>query len=168
MISKSDLLILIVASSALAVGIYRWHTNTQDVSAITIPANSRVAVVDPAVVDPAVVNPVEPVSSSQQSSDTMPGQTGDSTSLNVQSADNVNNDPVVVQTITESAPVQGIVVETTAATSAAQSVGVHQVQAGDYLGKIASQYNTDVQTLRELNGITGTIIHVGEDILYPL
>ena len=169
MISKSDLLILIVASSALAVGIYRWHTNTQDVSAITIPANSRFAVVDPAVVDPAVVNPVEPVSSSQQSSDTMLGQTGDSTSLNAQSGDdNLNNDPVVVQTITESAPVQGIVVESTAATSAAQSVGVHQVQTGDYLGKIALQYDTDVQTLRDLNGLTGTIIHVGEDILYPL
>ena len=158
MISKSDLLILVVASSALAVGIYRWHTNTQDVSAITIPASSRVAVVETA-------ESVDPVSGSQLSKDTMLSQSGNTT---VASTDNPNNNPVVVQTIAETEPVPTIVVETSAATSESQSVGVHQVQTGDYLGKIAQQYNTDVQTLRDLNGISGTIIHVGQDILYPL
>ncbi len=154
MISKSDLLILVVASSALAVGIYRWHTNTQDVSAITIPASSRVAVVETA-------ESVDAVNGSQLSNDSM-------LSTTVASTDNANSNPVVVQTITETEPVQAIVVETTTATSESQSLGVHQVQSGDYLGKIAQQYNTDVQTLRDLNGISGTIIQIGQDILYPL
>lgn len=154
MISKSDLLILVVASSALAVGIYRWHTNTQDVSAITIPASSRVAVVETA-------ESVDAVNGSQLSNDSM-------LSTTVASTDNANSNPVVVQTIAETEPVQAIVVETTTATSESQSLGVHQVQSGDYLGKIAQQYNTDVQTLRDLNGISGTIIQIGQDILYPL
>ena len=40
MIPKSDLVILTVASCALAIGLFRWQQNTQNVSVVTIPASS--------------------------------------------------------------------------------------------------------------------------------
>lgn len=39
-IPKSDLVIMTVATCALALGIFRWHQNTQNVSVVTIPASS--------------------------------------------------------------------------------------------------------------------------------
>jgi len=72
------------------------------------------------------------------------------------------NNQVVVQTLPEPATVTEVVV-----TSSAQTVGSHIVQSGDYLGKIANQYGTDVQTLRDLNGISGSVIQIGQEILYP-
>jgi N-acetylmuramoyl-L-alanine amidase len=39
-IPKSDLVILTVASCALAIGLFRWQQNTQNVSVVTIPASS--------------------------------------------------------------------------------------------------------------------------------
>ncbi|MEE9333903.1 MAG: LysM peptidoglycan-binding domain-containing protein [Granulosicoccaceae bacterium] len=47
MIQKTDLLILVLATAGLSVGIYRWHENTQNVSAVTIPASSMVVIPAP-------------------------------------------------------------------------------------------------------------------------
>ena len=51
--------------------------------------------------------------------------------------------------------------------SSDQGLGVHRVEPGDYLGKIAIRYDTDVQTLRNINGIEGSTILVGQEIRYP-
>lgn len=143
MISKSDLVILVVASAALGFGVFRWHQNTQDVNAITIPASNRVSA-EPAANKTVVAGSTRVIESS--------------------------SNQVVVQTLPNPEPVPEIVVNDTTTSSAAESVnlGTHLVRSGDYLGKIANQYGTDVNTLRDLNGITGTVIHVGEEILYPL
>lgn len=136
MISTSDIVILVVASGALAVGVYRWHQNTQDVSAITIPASSR------QVVEPAINAPQAP--------------------------------ELVVRTIVDTDPVTEIIVPQQSEVAALSeniqdpSLGTHRVVSGDFLGKIAQQYGTDVDTLRELNGISGSLIEVGQEILYPL
>lgn len=149
MISTSDIVILVLASGALAVGIYRWHDNTQDVSAVTIPANSRMLV---------------------DTNNAMPEPTLEkkSTLTATNNSAAMEHTPVVVKTLTENEPVNGIVVGETEQTTQSQNLGVHKVRPGDYLGKIAKQYGTDTQTLRNLNGISGSLIHVGEEILYPL
>jgi len=41
-IAKSDLVILVVSSSLLALAIYRWDQNTRDVNTSTVLANTRV------------------------------------------------------------------------------------------------------------------------------
>lgn len=136
MISTSDIVILVVASGALAVGVYRWHENTQDVSAITIPASSKQAV------EPGIEAPQAP--------------------------------ELTVRTIVDSDPVTEIIVpQTSEVATSSESVanpalGTHRVVSGDILGRIARQYDTDVETLRELNGINGSLIEVGQEILYPL
>jgi len=148
-ISKSDLFILVVASAALGVGIMRWHQNTQDVSAITVPASTRI-----------VTEPLEPVEVPVVNNDAI--TTANNTVVQSLPAD---AKPVTVQTLNQPI-VQEIQAEPTVQ-STDQGLGVHRVESGDYLGKIAIQYGTDVQTLRRLNNIDGSIILVGQEILYP-
>jgi len=159
-ISKSDLVILVVSCSALAVGVFRWHQNTQDVSAITIPAsaNSRV------IVEPIQNDSALPVFKTAQVPDT---STISAQPINVtsQTASLTANQPVE-QTLPQPVPVVEVVVAS--ANADALELGTHEVRSGDYLGKIASQYNTDVQTLRDLNDISGSVIQIGQEILYPL
>ena len=42
------------------------------------------------------------------------------------------------------------------------------MRSGDYLGRIAQRHGTSVAVLRELNGIRGSTIQVGQRIRYPL
>jgi len=158
-ISKSDLIILVIASSALAVGIFRWHQNTQDVSAITIPASANSTVM---------------VDSAQTRVQPEPGfkTTGESNATAVNTAIQTDADgQIVVQTQTKviqpTQPVVEVVVGNTTNSAESIELGKHQVESGDYLGKIANQYGTDVQTLRELNNISGSVIQIGQEILYP-
>ena len=140
-ISKSDLVILVLASSALGASVYRWHSNTQEVSTITVPANTQIVSVD---------TPVSAVQPSAQDTVATVSQ-------------------VTVQTIPEADAVPEIIVtEPAVASSESINLGSHEVRSGDYLGKIARQYGTDVQTLRDINGINGSVIQIGQEILYPL
>lgn len=47
----------------------------------------------------------------------------------------------------------------------AQDDGIHIVVAGDTLSEIAAAYGTDVETLRELNDITGNLIRIGQRLI---
>jgi len=152
-ISTSDIVILVAASSALAVGVYRWHSNTQDVSAITIPANNRVVV-------ESVNTPNAAALDSTPLTDSVPL----ATVVKTETVTPASNEPVLIQTT----PVENVVVTSTEPVPDSVSLGSHQVRAGDYLGKIADQYGTDVQTLRDLNNINGSIIQIGQEIFYPL
>ncbi len=165
MIGISDIVILAVASTALALGVFRWHQNTQDVSSITIPASSRTVVSSGSTVTS------EPTLVSSVSNANLAGSNGLSAT-----SDNLNIQPQVqVQTVQTA----GAAVTSTAsidASNAANTVqtndqsnqlSVHVVVAGDYLSRIAQQYGTDVATLRSLNGISGSLIVVGQEILYP-
>jgi membrane-bound lytic murein transglycosylase D len=45
---------------------------------------------------------------------------------------------------------------------------VHRVRRGDTLGKIARRYGTSVTALREMNGLRGSLIRVGQDLHVPV
>lgn len=47
----------------------------------------------------------------------------------------------------------------------AQAGRIHIVEPGDTLSEIAAAYGTDVATLRELNGISGNLIRVGQQLI---
>ncbi len=179
MISKSDLIILVLASGALAIGIFRWHQNTQDVNAITIPASASSTASNSRVVVEPVENSAVPNATAQTATvPTATVATSATTEAVIDSNTPVNrsiqtdaNGQIVVKTVAQPnaqpnaqpKPVVGVVVES----DDAITWGSHIVQSGDYLGKIADQYGTDVQTLRDLNNIRGSIIQIGQEILYP-
>jgi cell division protein FtsB len=49
--------------------------------------------------------------------------------------------------------------------SSTKGAAYHDVKRGDTLFNIAKRYNTDVNTLKELNGLTGNEIHLGERLI---
>ncbi len=151
MISKSDLIILVLASSALSVGIYRWHQNTQAVDAITVPASSQIG---------AAPNNGSVTTASLNSN----ANGTDSKAEYIK--------PVTVQTINAIEVDEPLASDKTTAlidnNEDQEQFGTHLVRSGDYLGKIAQRYETDVQTLRRINNISGSTILIGQEIRYPI
>ncbi|MBX2824112.1 MAG: LysM peptidoglycan-binding domain-containing protein [Gammaproteobacteria bacterium] len=47
------------------------------------------------------------------------------------------------------------------------SFRTHVVERGDVLSKIAIRYQTTVAELQALNELNGTVIHVGQKLVYP-
>ena len=43
----------------------------------------------------------------------------------------------------------------------------HKVQSGDTLYSIARRYNTSVNQLKQVNGLTGDVIRVGQSLRLP-
>jgi len=131
-IHKSDVLILALASCALAVGVFRWHQNTHTVNAVTIPASSNIG--ESALIPlPAVTTGAVPVVSDEGATTT------DSVTITSEATEAIEVNPYLEYT----------------------------VRAGDYLSKIAVEYDTNVRTLRELNNLSSTTIRVGQTLLYP-
>lgn len=162
-ISKSDIIILVLSSSALAFGVFRWHENTQNVSAITIPASSTHV-----VVEPLQDNNTLPLVGAIDNGNTNQGALPADTTTAVTQSTTPSIEPVVsAEPVVESNQGAAVVVTAQNLTESA-NLGKHQVRSGDYLGKIATQYGTDVQTLQSLNNISGSVIQIGQEILYPL
>jgi len=158
-IAKSDLVILVVSASALAVGIVRWQINTAApppvrivVPAATAPARQETA--------PVVDMTTEPLTS------ILPSAAGA-----VDSGTGGVTTPVVLPAAS------GAVREDRAPSTASPSTaspaageplyGVHQVVGGDSLGAIALRFGTSVEVLREINGLDGTTILIGQRLRYP-
>ena len=142
MIAKSDLIILVVSSTLLGVAVYRWDQNTRNVDTSTVLANTQVAATE-SVADTVTA--------------TAAGSSG--ALVTNQSADSLIADGADTPTT--------IVVEEPEVTEAASPFLIHTVRAGDSLSEIADTYNTSVQALREANGISGSTIFIGQEILYP-
>jgi LysM repeat protein len=157
-IGRSDLFILVVSASLLAVGIYRWQNNLSQLS-----ANAQQAQVQQVV--PASNSPVvSTISSANTVTQTaIPAVTGVQTSASVAVS---NPAPVVVVTNVADPVVPAVVANTTAING--PLYGSHIVISGDYLAKIAQQYGTTVETLQSVNSIVGTLIEVGDEIQFPL
>ncbi|MFC3883814.1 LysM peptidoglycan-binding domain-containing protein [Bacillus songklensis] len=49
-------------------------------------------------------------------------------------------------------------------TSASTYATIHKVQAGEYLSVIAPKYNTTVEKIKSLNGLTSNTIYVGQEL----
>jgi len=141
-IAKSDLIILVVSSTLLGVAVYRWDQNTRNVDTSTVLANTQVAATE-SVADSVTA--------------TAAGSSG--ALVTNQSADSLIADGVDTPTT--------IVVEEPEVIEAASPFLIHTVRAGDSLSEIADTYNTSVQALREANGISGSTIFIGQEILYP-
>jgi len=74
-------------------------------------------------------------------------------------------EPLPTVETTELPVAETVPVESTVET--ARPFLTHIVQSGDSLSEIASEYNTTVRELRDLNGISGSTIFIGQEILYP-
>jgi len=44
----------------------------------------------------------------------------------------------------------------------------HKIKFGENLGLLAARYNTSIQTIRQVNGIRGNLIHTGDSLLIPV
>lgn len=172
MIAKSDLFILIVSSSLLAAGIYRWQHNLASLA----PQSS--------VINSAHNNNTRPPANSTLVS----AQSGSAAANSQVSLPRVNatvitsTNPTTISTqpradlnspgnSVSGKPLQntGAIVPTTVSTQPNGPLyGAYQVEQGDYLGKIALTYGTTVNTLMGINELPDTVIEVGQIILYPL
>jgi LysM repeat protein len=155
-IAKSDLFILVVSASLLAVGIYRWQHNLSVIS-----ANAQQAQVQRFVParNATQVNAISSTNGLIQS--TIPAVSSVQTSIPVavstpSSTSNIVVAPAVASVITN--PTQ----------NSLPLFGSYIVVSGDYLLRIALRYGTTVQTLQDINNINGTLIEVGQEIQFPL
>jgi LysM repeat protein len=79
---------------------------------------------------------------------------------------NLNSDFLQVnQKLKVPAPAQPV--PTVAASTTASSTSVYVIKSGDYLGKIAKQFNTTVNELKSLNGLTSDRIYMGQALKVP-
>jgi len=133
----------VLATAGLSVGIYRWHENTQNISAVTIPASSSVAVTAPEM-------PAEDAAAA----------VGEVNVASINSAAGDSDD--VAETV-----VAQQIEETHSNQPAQEQFMEYVVRNGDSLSRIAVRHNTDVATLQRLNRITGTAIYAGQTLVYP-
>ena len=161
MIAKSDLVILVLSASALAVGVYRWQSNTGSVVA-SRPAVPVAAAPAPDVVpEPGATLPVAG-SLERPDGDIRPTVRRLSADEGVQ--------PDVPRVLGTPAPITEATLSVAPADTALAGeplYGVYRVRSGDYLGKIANEFGTSVATLRDINGIRGSTIQIGQEIRYP-
>ncbi|MBX2838267.1 MAG: LysM peptidoglycan-binding domain-containing protein [Gammaproteobacteria bacterium] len=154
MIAKSDLFILVTASAVLSFGVFRWNQNTQAVDAITIPASSRSVAAAP-VPETAATVPTAAVVT----------PTNDTNAAQVLNSTTANNGTNALDTNTIEVAEPVVVTE---AVVQQPSYANHVVTRGESLSIIANRYGTSVQALRDLNGITGSTILIGQNIRYPV
>ena len=185
MIAKSDVIILVVSASALAAGVYRWQSNMTMIStAQSISSAPTAAVLDSKQSTTyAMANTAQPAASTSVVTNTLAVTNNIATSAPVNRAvvtGNTANNGTQIVSVTNN----GNTAARNVVGNANQSnngnnnndnnqatgplYGAYLVRSGDYLGKIAETYGTTVETLRSINNITGSLIEVDQEILYPL
>lgn len=139
MIAKSDLIILVISSTLLGVAIYRWDQNTRHVDTSTVLANTTVSE-RASGAHSGSLDQTSSAANSGTSTQYVDPQTADSTTI-------VIEEPAPIETVTP--------------------YSIHTVRSGDSLSEIAARYNTSVNELQSINGISGSTIFVGQEIQYP-
>lgn len=185
MIALSDLVILTVSGTLLAAGIYRWQSNLpQDAVApattIVQERNQRPTSPDPALAGSRTPQSVESTGRTVSAPSTIGQGTGvptgnaalssatglpetsvqDSANSGVSTASSSGNADTATQPSSSSS------VDTASADTGLY--GSYIVESGDSLSIIAEDHGTNVQTLQRINGIDGSLIFVGQELLYPL
>lgn len=169
MIAKTDLFILVVSSSLLAAGVYRWQSN------LSLMANTAQQARNTTIQAPAINQGSTSVVSAIANNNSVTRTTITSvTGVQTSTSNNAATAPQVVVSssgsggsINASKPVEPVV----SAPSAVENrplYGTYTVVSGDYLSKIAQRYGTTVRTLQDINGISGSRIDVGQKLQYPL
>lgn len=177
MIAKSDITILALASALLAFGLFRAYGNSPQnlvvsknttISKATRQPRETVVSSSTAPTSARVTNEATAVSENSALADT-----DDSAIVEI-----ATNDPVTeVQPGLNKSDLEGATVIVEASTVIDQTnppdeaegvlLMVHTVRSGEYLSLLAQRYDTTVETLQELNGISGTTIQIGQDLIYP-
>ena len=193
MIAKSDLIILVVSASALAVGVFRWQQNTAAPEIVMIPASSRTVVEAP--LDPNANAAAErTVAGAPLERDEAAAAGADDTLVvrRLPPAGDGGNAPDGADeasagtapggerratdgnTVTDGGvrpadrPAGDEALATRDAAAGEALYGRYRVRSGDYLGRIAERFGTSVSTLRSINGIEGNLILVDQELRYPL
>ena len=164
MIDKSDLIIFVISASLLTVGIYRWQTNLPQKA--TDPVQAKTQRVAPES-NPTVVSAISSTNAATQT--TISAVTSVQTSLPLNNQLPLNDQSktrnIVVSTL-EATP--SPILSTSSVDNNQPLLGTYIVVSGDYLSKIAKRYGTTVETLQEINNLSGTMIDVGQQIFFPL
>jgi len=150
LIAKSDLIILVVSSSLLVIALFRWDQNTSNVNTSTVLANTQASA------------PAATVGSDSVAAESVPN--APSIGQDINTPLNAANEPLDVTASTSDVASE---LEPTALEND-QTLQVHVVRSGDSLSEIAVRYDTSTQELRDLNGISGSTIFIGQEILYPI
>ncbi|MFK7854513.1 MAG: LysM peptidoglycan-binding domain-containing protein [Granulosicoccus sp.] len=181
MIAKSDVIILVVSASALAAGIYRWQSNIASYAPVQTTASApATTTLNPNTQASAII------ANSQQAGNN-PSLTTTGTAINGNSGSTIAVNGSIAQPSSVGTTVQASSSTINNASTANVSVGNNNqdagstltqvaeplygsylVKSGDYLGKIAQTYGTTVSELRRINNISGSIIEIDQEILYPL
>ncbi len=171
MIGKSDLVILAISGTLLAIGIYRWQSSLQPVErpsvAVRAPAPQPAPGNVPLTSNTAqgngsqsAVSPTADVVQGVASTAADAGGVNDSASETASDSSS--------QATTPETGTGGIAGETTADAQDTGLYGTYIVEPGDNLTYIAGILDTSVETLRSLNDIEGSLIYVDQRLRYPL
>lgn len=161
MIAKTDLFILVVSASLLAVGIYRWQHNLSLISANAQQA--KIYQVIPAS-NATVVSAIS-ASNAVAAQTTISSVSSVQTSIPVVTSNSPSTDNGIVNSASESAT--GSVISNTIENDR-PLFGSYLVVSGDVLSRIAVRFGTTVQRLEDINNIDGALIEIDQEILYPL
>lgn len=173
MISKSDLIILVVSATALGAGLYRWQRDL---------AAPLVATAPPLPVERAVGEGTDVAGDVTRGTDAEAEPDGAIVVRRVPDAAPASAaDPVIGAVARENTATAARPASAPAPADAATALpastrsngdtalyGRYVIREGDYLGKLANRFGTSVATLQSINDLDGTTIHVGEELRYPL
>ena len=167
MIGKSDLVILAISGTLLAIGIYRWQSSLQPVErppiAVRAPAPQPAPSNAPLTANPAQDSGLQgTATSSADARQDIVSTTAESSAVN-ESASSASSG------VNASDAGAGDVASGTPASDQSNGLyGTYIVEPGDNLTYIANILDTSVDTLRSLNDIDGTLIYVDQRLRYPL
>lgn len=177
MIAKSDLIILLVSTTALVVGVFRWQANIdlpQGTAATVAHSGSMASGSTEAVSLPAGERDTGNQGSEAASgtltrvaADPTTGIAGTLTRPAADAGDRAATDGTQASATTAPQTVAGDATEV-AGTLTEPLYGVYTVQSGDYLSKIARQFGTSVDTLMAINSLENDTIMIDQPLRYPL
>ena len=164
MIAVSDAVLITVSAAALVTGVLRWQGNVEVATGVQRPALVAAEIQQP-INGGSNSLPTGLLAGNQTSvqalADTNAGESGlPSSSSRVVVVEEQQTALIDITTGVQTS--QG-----NQATADATVYGNYTVQSGDSLSIIAERYSTTVQTLQQLNGISGSLINVGQQIRYP-
>jgi LysM repeat protein len=171
MIAMSDAVILLVSASILGSGIYRWQANMDHTALVTANNASQSS---------TTVQATAPTATQVTQDQVVVNQSGD-VRLDNTVVMNTQGGLVMGKPANSTTPInpqnpgvdenQGdaVAVSSSASSSVDEPLyGLHVVVSGDTLSVLSQRFGTTVANLQSINGISGSLINVGQELRYPL
>lgn len=164
MIAMSDAVIILVSASALGAGIYRWQ-NSIDPHTLARSAPPVATITQGANSQPNTSGNL--AASNENASPTQAGSALGRPAADLQNIATDGNATVSSQNSGQgSSNTQGI--SGSSNDNSGPLYGIYSVRSGDSLSLIAQRFGSTVANLQDVNNIKGTLITVGQELLYPL